>query len=51
MNSSIFQAIRDRKPTGKCLKCPVYDQCREGVQACYLEYGHFNFWLREVPFL
>ncbi len=43
MNSPIFKAIRNRKPLGKCSKCPVYSQCQGGCAgACYLEYGHFN---------
>ena len=43
MNSPIFVAIRNRKPLGKCSKCPAYPYCQGGCAgACYLEYGHFN---------
>ena len=41
--SPIFRSIRNRKPCGKCKKCPSYYHCRGGdAGASYLAYGHFN---------
>jgi radical SAM protein with 4Fe4S-binding SPASM domain len=43
MNSPIFEAIRSRIPSGKCISCPVYQYCKGGCAgASYLEYGDFN---------
>jgi len=43
MDSTIFRKIRERKPRGKCRKCPSYYHCRGGdAGASYLQYGHFD---------
>jgi len=43
LDSPIFRAIRDRKPKGKCKKCPSYYHCKGGdAGASFLEYGHFK---------
>jgi len=43
LNSAIFEKIRNRKPQGKCKRCPSYFHCRGGdAGASFLEYGHFN---------
>lgn len=43
MESEVFKAIRNRKPIGKCRKCPSYPHCRGGdAGASFLKYGHFN---------
>ncbi len=43
MDSPIFKRIRDRKPKGKCKRCPSYHHCQGGdAGASFLKYGHFN---------
>ena len=42
-DSQIFRATRDRKPRGKCERCPSYYHCRGGdAGASFLQHGHFD---------